>query len=118
MANFADLPGTPTFEQLDTFVANYVIDLRRFAEQVIFPPKKSPVCNYSIKTLAPFAGFKWRMGDAGGAMSTFKYEEAIGLDQVRATAAQKWLREYNEDDVKATMAFRHWLSKYKFDDKD
>jgi predicted RecB family nuclease len=97
---------------MDVFLEKYFIDLRRFAEKVIFPPKKSPVCNYSIKTLAPFANFKWRMDDAGGAMSTFKYEEAIGLDQVRVTAAQKWLLEYNEDDVKATMAFRHWLSEF------
>jgi len=110
--NFADLPGTPTMREMDEFLGRYFIDLRKFAEKVIFPPKKKPVCDYSIKTLAPFADFYWRMDDAGGAMSIFKYEEAIGLDKDSAIAAQNWLREYNEDDVKATMALRHWLSKF------
>lgn len=110
--NFADFPETPTKEEMEYFLDKHFIDLRKIAEKVIFPPKKKPVCDYSIKTLAPFADFHWRMDDAGGAMSTFKYEEAIGLDQAKASAAQKWLREYNEDDVKATMAFRHWLSEF------
>jgi len=108
--NFAEYSGTPTIDEMEIFISGYTHDLYLIAQQLVFPPNaKSPVCNYSIKTLAPLAGFSWDADDAGGANSLLKYQEATGGDCALAAQAQEWLRKYNVDDVKATMALRKWL---------
>lgn len=108
--NFSDLPGTPTQDELDNFLAKYMHDLYPIAQKVIFPANdKSPVCSYSIKSIAPLSGFSWKADDAGGANSLLKYREATGSDSVVAIEAREWLRNYNVDDVRATMALRNWL---------
>ena len=110
VTNFYDLPGTPTSDEMESFIANYMCDLYPVAQQIVFPANsKSPVCNYSIKTLAPLAGFTWHADDAGGANSLLKYKEAMSGAEPEARNAQEWLRKYNVDDVKATMALRNWL---------
>jgi predicted RecB family nuclease len=65
----------------------------------------------SLKETAPLAGFEWRTGDGGGTQAMVKYELAIDEEAGPATreAAQQWLLEYNEDDVRATAALREWL---------
>lgn len=113
--DFQDLPGTPTLDEVEEFIQSYCHDLLPVAKQVIFAAnKKSPICNYSIKTLAPIAGFNWMLDDAGGANSLLKYREAVSSDSEKATAARDWLRQYNMDDVRATMALRNWLRTHKF----
>jgi len=85
-------------------------DLYPVAQKIVFPPNsKSPICNYSIKTLAPLAGFSWHAEDAGGANSLLKYKEATSGVEPVSNEAQDWLRKYNIDDVMATMALRNWL---------
>jgi predicted RecB family nuclease len=112
---FSDLPGTPNTNEMEDFIDRYMNDLYPVAQQIVFPPNsKSPICNYSIKTLAPLAGFNWHADDAGGANSLLKYKEATGSDELKAVEAQNWLRNYNIDDVKATMALRNWLRDLNF----
>jgi predicted RecB family nuclease len=64
-----------------------------------------------LKETAPLAGFAWRAGDSAGTLAMVKYEQAIDEDAGSAgcAAAQEWILEYNEDDVRATAALREWL---------
>ncbi|HEY5026208.1 MAG TPA: TM0106 family RecB-like putative nuclease [Acidimicrobiales bacterium] len=63
-----------------------------------------------LKTVAKLAGFQWRGEDGGGGLAMVRYAEAVDDPdaEVRA-AARRWILEYNEDDVRATAALRHWL---------
>jgi predicted RecB family nuclease len=67
--------------------------------------------SYSIKDLAPIAGFKWQAQDAGGAMSLLKYKAATATDvvEVDKKEAISWLYEYNLDDIRATFAVREYI---------
>ena len=64
-----------------------------------------------LKETAPLAGFAWRFDDAGGSLAMVKYDEAIDIEAsvVAREAAQQWILDYNEDDVRATCALREWL---------
>ena len=64
-----------------------------------------------LKETAPLAGFAWRSGDSGGTLAIVKYDQAIDEETGPAgrAAAQEWILEYNEDDVRATAALREWL---------
>jgi predicted RecB family nuclease len=64
-----------------------------------------------LKETAPLAGFSWRTDDSGGTLAMVKYEQAIdeAADGGARAAAQEWILEYNEDDVRATAALRNWL---------
>lgn len=102
----AGKPGVPTEDAAETFMARYFVDLRPYAEKISFP-----TMNYSIKALAPIAGFFWKAEDAGGAMSLLKYKEATanGADERVRKEAIAWLREYNLDDIRATFAVRNHI---------
>ena len=64
-----------------------------------------------LKETAPLAGFSWRAGDGAGTLAIVKYEQAVDeeADAAARAAAQQWVLEYNEDDVRATAALRDWL---------
>ena len=105
-------PGTPTLDRVETFMSKYLINLLPIARQVVLP-----VSGYSIKTLAPLAGFNWEVDSAGGDNSIVVYQRAISSKsspQEKADAV-KWLRDYNRDDVKATFAVREYLRGLKFE---
>ena len=99
-------PGVPTEEAAEAFMAKYFVDLRPYAEKISFP-----TMNYSIKALAPVAGFAWKAEDAGGSMSLLKYKSATahGVDAAPIKEAIEWLREYNLDDIRATFALRAFI---------
>jgi len=104
--------GTPTLDRVETFMSKYLINLLPIARQVALP-----VSGYSIKTLAPLAGFNWEVDSAGGDNSIVVYQRAISSKsspQQKADAI-KWLRDYNRDDVKATFAVREYLRGLKFE---
>jgi predicted RecB family nuclease len=104
----ATKPGTPTLQSVEEFMDKYFIDLILVAKEIAFP-----VTGYSIKTLAPEAGFKWRVDDAGGGNSIVYFQKAsspISTESDREEAIT-WLRSYNEDDVRATFAVRDYLRK-------
>jgi predicted RecB family nuclease len=68
------------------------------------------LASMGLKTVAPLTGFSWREEDVGGVLAMVRYVEATsdGDASVRA-AAQDWILDYNEDDVRATAALREWL---------
>jgi len=105
-------PGTPTLDRVDKFMDKYFIDLWPIAKEVVFP-----ATGYSIKTLAPLAGFNWEVDAAGGSNSIVMYQKAIspGSNEQQKAEAIKWLRDYNRDDVKATFAVREYLRGLKFE---
>ena len=109
--NFAERhatkPGAPTRQAKDDFVSKYFVDLLPLAKELAFP-----VTGYSIKALAPLAGFNWRVDDAGGGNSIVYYQNATSREnsELDRNTAIAWLRSYNEDDVRATMAVREYLS--------
>ena len=65
-----------------------------------------------LKRIAPLAGFSWRDPDAGGLQSMSWHRNAVTHPDpaVRASNRQRLLN-YNEDDVRATHAVRHWLAR-------
>ncbi len=63
-----------------------------------------------LKVVATAAGFRWRDADPNGADSMAWHDEAVGdHDPARREAARARLLAYNEDDVRATVAVRHWM---------
>jgi CRISPR/Cas system-associated exonuclease Cas4 (RecB family) len=102
-------PGVPTLEAAIEFMNTYFIDLIITAKCVAFPPsKKSPLGGYSIKTLAPLVPFEWHVDDGSGAEALIRYKTAIE-NAPESEEARTWLRCYNWDDVRATMALRNWM---------
>ena len=98
--------GVPTEAELELFKVNYLVDLFPIARMISFP-----TMSYSIKDLAPLAGFVWDVDKAGGANSLLKFRTATDLtasDESRA-AAIAWLDSYNRDDVRATFAVRNYI---------
>jgi len=106
---YADRAGVPSVDEVAEFVGHYFVDLIKTAKCVAFPPsKKSPLGGYSIKTLAPLVPFEWHVDDGNGAEALLRYKAAIA-DTAESAPARKWLRCYNWDDVRATMALRNWM---------
>lgn len=102
----AGKPGVPTEEAAAAFMVKHFVDLLPYAEEISFP-----TMSYSIKALAPVAGFVWKAEDAGGAMSLLKYKTATttDFDETTRNEAKTWLREYNLDDIRATFAVREYI---------
>lgn len=66
---------------------------------------------FGLKKIAPLAGFGWRDPDAGGLQSMNWYREAVNNPSPEARSHNRGrLLQYNEDDVRATHAVRHWLA--------
>lgn len=66
-----------------------------------------PLYFYSLKDAAKYLGYKWDDPEAGGAESVVWYTDWI--DKKDDTILKKILR-YNEDDVRATLLIKEWLS--------
>jgi predicted RecB family nuclease len=63
-----------------------------------------------LKETAPLASFAWRSDDIGGQSALVNYDSAADdTDPAAQVEAQRWILEYNEDDVRATAALRAWL---------
>ncbi|MDO4717085.1 MAG: TM0106 family RecB-like putative nuclease [Propionibacteriaceae bacterium] len=64
-----------------------------------------------LKTVAHAgAGFSWRDDDPGGLNSQTWFNDAVHADDpAEREAARVRVLEYNEDDVRATLALREWL---------
>lgn len=70
-----------------------------------------PLVSYSIKQVAPLAGFHWRNPTAGGLWSIVQYQRAMATPDAaeRARLLQE-IVEYNRDDLVATRAVWQWLA--------
>ena len=96
--------GAPT-TLVNKFKEN-TIDLHlKVVESVVLP-----LYFYSLKDVAKYFGYKWNAPDAGGAESVVWFSE--WLDKKDDTLLKKILK-YNEDDVRATLLIKEWLSQHK-----
>ena len=117
--NFAELPrmreassrnaqmdGVPTIEQINNLgAASHWVDLYEISKTLLWPTRRT-----GLKDVAKLAGFAWNASDAGGGNSIVWYQTACGLVPGDAAQMRQKLLTYNEDDVKATLALRNWLS--------
>jgi len=103
---YSGKPGVPTENELESFKATYLVDLLPIARKISFPSM-----TYSIKDLAPLAGFDWNVDKAGGANSLLKFRTATDpeADPQARDDAIAWLDSYNRDDVRATFAMREYM---------
>ncbi|MBB5913719.1 putative RecB family nuclease [Nocardia transvalensis] len=103
---FAGMPGVPTEDQIRDFVdgPDWVDMFQAVSEQFICPNGKG------LKKIAPVAGFSWRDPEAGGEASMSWYRQAVGYDGECDLTQRTRLLEYNEDDVRATLALREWMA--------
>jgi predicted RecB family nuclease len=103
---FEGKQNVPTLENVESFMNKYFVDLYEYSRKVALP-----LTGYSIKLLAPYAGFHWSVDNAGGANSLLKYRDAtnpFSSDSAKLSA-QEWLISYNRDDVRATYSVRSFL---------
>lgn len=104
---FAGKPGVPGVDEVREFIeSDEWVDLfASVRDQFLCPNGKG------LKVIAPSAGFAWRDAEAGGENSMRWYRDAVGLDGAPPSEAQRWrLLQYNEDDVRATLAIRRWMT--------
>jgi predicted RecB family nuclease len=104
---FAGLPGIPTPEEVEGFIADPCwVDLFAVVGEWF-------LCAHGkgLKRIAPAAGFTWRDPEAGGENSMRWYRDAVGMDGAACDPDQRLrLLEYNADDVAATRALREWMT--------
>jgi len=74
---------------------------------VMRPAVIFPLSFYSLKDVAAYLGYTWRSADASGANSVLWFEQ--WLSRQDPTLLQK-IKEYNEDDVRATHYVKRWLA--------
>ena len=103
----ADHPGMPQRDEVEAILdSGDVVDLLALVKkQTIWP-----TLSYSIKDIAPRAGFHWDADDAGGGNSTVWYTTAVtDPDPKVREAASRKLLQYNKDDVVAQLAIRDYV---------
>ncbi|QGK68228.1 TM0106 family RecB-like putative nuclease [Allosaccharopolyspora coralli] len=104
---FAGKPGIPPLDEVREFIGSdeWVDLFASVRDQFLCPNGKG------LKVIAPSAGFGWRDPEASGENSMRWYRDAVGLDGDAPQESQRQrLRTYNEDDVRATLAIRRWMS--------
>jgi predicted RecB family nuclease len=102
------LEGGPIADELTSFRHSSPpewIDLHEQAKRQI--QTEGPL---GLKQLAVSAGFRWRDATPSGEASILWYELATRDTSPEAFASRTRLREYNEDDCRATKALRDWLN--------
>jgi len=104
---FAGVPGVPAVAAVEEFIVSSAwVDLfGSVREQFLCAHGKG------LKTIAPAAGFSWRDPEANGENSMRWYRHAVGIDGgVPDPTQRNRLLTYNEDDVRATLTLRRWMS--------
>jgi predicted RecB family nuclease len=104
---FAGKPGIPDESEIQEFIeSDEWYDLFRGVQQQFLCAQGK-----GLKIIAPVAGFTWRDPEASGENSMRWYRNAVGMDGSDADHGQRTrLLEYNEDDVRATMTLRNWMT--------
>lgn len=94
-------PEVVSPDQLETFFESpNVIDLYN---KVIQSHTDWPLGSYSLKEIATYLGFSWRDATPSGALSIQWFNEFL---KTKDPTIMKRIREYNEDDCKATMILK------------
>ncbi len=83
--------------------------LERFVDlhEIVTQKVVLPVESYSLKNIARWLGFEWRLSDASGSQAIFWYARWL------ETQDQSYLdsiKIYNEDDCQATYRLKTWLA--------
>lgn len=105
-------PGAGVEDEVEAFIASDEwVDLYAVTREHLLTG-----FGYSLKEVAPLAGFAWRDDDPGGAQSMLWYARAIdpSTEAAEREALVARLLAYNEDDVRATAAVREWLASTPF----
>jgi predicted RecB family nuclease len=105
---YPHVQGMPTTSEVEAFLASeHWVDLYKIiSEQLVWPTE-----DLGLKSTAKWARHSWRDSDANGASSAVWYLQATDEEagEKDRTFAMQRLREYNEDDVVATLKLRDWL---------
>jgi uncharacterized protein len=80
-----------------------MIDLVRVVQRTTIFPLRF----YSLKDIAKFLGFSWRATDASGANSVLWFQNWL---ETGDRAILNKIVDYNEDDVRATLFLKDWLT--------
>lgn len=106
LTRLADASGDPTLARSVQRLSTRHLDLFATMRKHFFGAH-----GLGLKTVATAAaGFRWRDDTPGGLNSQFWFLEATqSSDEQARTDARQRILDYNEDDVRATMALRDWL---------
>ena len=88
------------FESVDDWFDAHAVDLCAWSRDHLVSPD-----GYSLKIIAPLCGFAWRDDDPGGLQSEIWFERLLAGEE----SMRDRLLTYNEDDVVAQLAVRHWV---------
>ncbi|MPY79060.1 MAG: TM0106 family RecB-like putative nuclease [Actinophytocola sp.] len=104
---FAGKPGVPPVDEVQAFVdSDEWVDLFQSVSDTFLS-----TAGKGLKVVARQAGHSWDDPEASGEASMRWYREAVGMDGSEPALRQRErLLRYNEDDVRATHALRHWMS--------
>jgi predicted RecB family nuclease len=104
---FPQVDGMPSIAEIAAFCSSpeWVDMYAELREWFIVPG------SLRLKSVAGVSGFAWRDPEPGGENSLAWYRTAIGdADPQAAVASRERLLRYNEDDVRATLSLRRWMS--------
>jgi predicted RecB family nuclease len=109
---YPEVPEMPTEGEISAFCSSEQwVDLYAEVKARFVVPG-----SLRLKAIAPVAGFRWRDSEPGGENSMAWYRAAVGADElpgrpdpVLRLSMRQRLLDYNEDDVRATAAVRHWM---------
>ncbi|MFV2000014.1 MAG: TM0106 family RecB-like putative nuclease [Acidimicrobiia bacterium] len=90
----------PGYASVQDWFDENAVDLCDWTRKNLVSPN-----GYSLKVVAPLAGFSWRDDDPGGRQSEIWFERFVEGDG----GMRKRLLTYNEDDVIAQLTIRRWL---------
>jgi len=93
-----------TDDDLQRLVFSNMIDIFRLVKKSVV----LPVYSYSLKSVAPYLKFNWRLKDVDAGESIALYMEYVKTNDKKLLNK---ILTYNEDDVIATRVVKDWLSK-------
>lgn len=107
LRRLAERSDDPVLKEACSLIRRHFIDLFGYVRDNFVA-----VDGLGLKVVATRgAGFSWRDEEPGGLASQSWFNEAIdGATDEQRQAAQRRVLEYNEDDVRATLAVREWLT--------
>ena len=102
----ATVEGVPSVGEVRGFVSSHRwVDVHEAVTSQFVSTSGS-----GLKVVAPVAGFRWRDPEAGGEASLGWYRDAQAASGEEQERGRARILAYNEDDVRATLAVRDWIT--------